>query len=81
MPTHHIVLTEEDIERIINGEEVAFDFNRTIKAGEKVIVRQSYMKDATTPIINRDKKVYSKAQIENIKRASSMMANAFKLGY
>lgn len=81
MPTHHIVLSEEDIERIINGEEVAFDFNRTIKAGEKIIVRQSYMKDVTVPIINRDKKIYSKSEIENIKIASSMMADTFKLGY
>ena len=80
MPTHHIVLTEEDIERIINGEEVAFDFNRTIKAGEKIIVRQSYVKDMVAPIINRDKKIYSDAEIENVKIASSMMADTFKLG-
>jgi len=80
VPTHHIVLTEEDIERIINGEEVAFDFNRTIKAGEKIIVRQSYVKDMVAPIINRDKKIYSDAEIENVKIASSMMADTFKLG-
>lgn len=81
MPTHHIVLSEEDIERIINGEEVSFDFNRQINLGEKIIVRQSYVKDMAAPIINRDKKVYSNAEIENIKRASSMMADTFKLGY
>ena len=81
MPTHHIALSEEDIERIINGEEVAFDFNQPIIPGEKVIVRQSHMKDATAPIINRDKKIYSGAEIENIKIASSMMADTFKLGF
>ena len=81
MPTHHIVLSEEDIERIINGEEVSFDFNRQINPGEKIIVRQSYIKDMAAPIINRDKKVYSNAEIENIKRASSMMADTLKLGY
>lgn len=81
MPTHHIILSEEDIERIINGEEVSFDFNRQINPGEKIIVRQSYVKDMAAPIINRDKKVYSNAEIENIKIASSMMADTFKLGY
>lgn len=56
MPTHHIILSEEDIERIINGEEVSFDFKRLINPGEKIIVRQSYVKDMAAPIINRDKK-------------------------
>lgn len=81
MPMHHIVLSEEDIERIINGEEVVFNFNTTIKPNEKVIVRQAYTKDIIAPIINRDKKVYSNAEIENIKRASSMMADTLRLGY
>ena len=81
MPTHHIILNEEDIERIINGEEVSFDFNLQINPGEKIIVRQSYVKDMAAPIINRDKKVYSNAEIENIKITSSMMADTFKLGY
>ena len=77
MPTHHIILSEEDIERIINGEEVSFDFKRPIYPGEKIIVRQSYVKDMAAPIIKRDKKVYSNAEIENIKTASSI---TFKLG-
>ena len=77
MPTHHIILSEEDLERIINGEEVSFDFKRPINPGEKIIVRQSYVKDMAAPIINRDKKVYSNAEIENIKTASSI---TFKLG-
>jgi len=81
MPTHHIVLSEEDIEIIINGEEVSFDFNRQINPGEKIIVRQSYVKDMAAPIVNRDKKVYSNADTENIKRSSSMMADTLKLGY
>ena len=55
MPTHHIVLTEGDVEKIINGEEVSFDFNRQINPGEKIIVRQSYVKDMAAPIINREK--------------------------
>ena len=80
MPTHHIILSEEDIERIINGEEVTLDFKRPINPGEKIIVRQSYVKDITAPIINRDKKIYSDAEIENIKIVSSMTADTFKLG-
>ena len=81
MPKHHIVLTEEDIERIINGEEVAFAFNQPITPGEKVIVRQSYMKDVAAPIINHNKKVYSDEAIKKIKIGASMMADTIKLGY
>lgn len=81
MPKHSIVLSENEIARIINGEEVSFDFKLQINPGEKIIVRQSYVKDMAAPIINRDKKVYSNAEIENIKIAPSMTADTFKLGY
>ena len=45
MPKHYIFLTENDIAKIINGEEIHIEFKQPIKVGEKIIVRQSYMKD------------------------------------
>lgn len=71
-----IELDEEDINKLINGESVHISNNH----GE-VEIKQSLMKDAAAPIINRDKKIYSDAEIKNIKMASSMMADTFKLGY
>lgn len=71
-----VTLSEEDIEKIINGESVHVSNNH----GE-VEIKQSLMKDATIPLINRNKKVYSDGEIQNIKRAATMMADTFKLGY
>ncbi len=77
MPKDLIILSDNDIARIINGQTVSA---KNFK-GEEVEIRQSYMKDLAAPIINRDKKIYSNAEIENIKIATTMMADTFKLGY
>ena len=53
MPKHHIVLTENDIAKIINGEEIHIEFKQPIKVGEKIIVRQSYMKDIAADTLIR----------------------------
>lgn len=71
-----IILGDNEIESLINGES----FQKTLSDGKTILIRQSYMKDAAAPIINRDKKIYSNCEIESIKRASSMMENTFKLG-
>lgn len=52
MPKHHIVLSENDIARIINGEEVLFQIR-----GEEVIVRQSYSKDIAADMLIRQNRV------------------------
>lgn len=52
MPKHHIVLSENDIARIINGEEVSLKIN-----GEEVIIRQSYLKDIATDMLVRTNRV------------------------
>ena len=72
-----VVLGDNEIERLINGESI----QKSLSDGKTLLIRQSYVKDMAAPIINRDKKVFSNAEIENIKRASSMMADTFKLGY
>lgn len=72
-----IVLGDNEIEQLINGEPI----QRTLSDGETVLIRQSYVKGMGAPIINRDKRVFSSTEIESIKRSSSIMADAFKIGY
>ena len=50
-----IVLRENDILRIVNGERVEMYLN----SGEPVIIRQSYLSDVTKPLINYDKQIMS----------------------
>lgn len=52
MPKHHIVLSENDIARIINGEEVSLMLKE-----EEVIIRQSYMKDIAADMLIRNNRV------------------------
>lgn len=52
MPKHIIVLSEHDIARIINGEEVSTKIN-----GEKVAIRQSFMKDMAADMLVRKNRV------------------------
>ena len=63
-----IVLSDNEIESLINGESI----QRTLSNGKTISIRQSYMKDASAPIINHNKKVFSKAEIENIRLAESI---------
>lgn len=52
MPEHHLTLSENDIAKLINGEEVHFELNK-----EKLIVRQSYAKDITKDMLIRQNRV------------------------
>lgn len=56
MPKHIIVLSDNDIARIINGQEVSTKIN-----GEDVIIRQNYLKDAAADLLNRDFRVMNTA--------------------
>ncbi|WP_277679232.1 hypothetical protein [Gracilibacillus dipsosauri] len=56
MPKHHIALTENDIARIINGEEIIFKVK-----GEEIIVRQSYAKDIIADMLIRQNRVMNTA--------------------
>jgi len=57
MPKHHIILTENDIAKIINGGEVYIEFKQPINVGEKIIVRQSYLKDIARDMLIRKNRV------------------------
>ncbi len=52
MPQHRVALSENDIARIINGEEVSLKIK-----GEEVIIRQSYMKDIAADMLVRQNRV------------------------
>ena len=71
-----ITLGDNEIEQLINGESI----QKTLSGGKTVLIRQSYTKDASAPIINHDKKVYSKSEIENIKMVAGAMSSTMRLG-
>lgn len=70
-------LCDIEIELLINGSSI----QKTLSDGTVISISQSLMKDMLAPMVNHDKKVFSNAEIENIKIASSMMVDTFKLGY
>lgn len=47
-----IVLTENDIARLINGSELQVEV-----AGKKVVIRQSYLKDTVADMLIRENRV------------------------
>lgn len=55
MDKKEIVLNENDILRLVNGEMIELN----LKSGESVIIRQSYLSDAVKPLINYDKQIVS----------------------
>lgn len=57
MPKHYITLSENDVAKIISGEEIHVEFKQPIEVGEKIIVRQGYMKD-----IAKDESIKQKEQ-------------------
>ena len=52
-----IVLSENQIARLINGEELSFKVE-----GKEIKVRQSYLKDIAADILNRKNRVMNTAQ-------------------
>lgn len=72
-----ITLGDNQIESLINGGVIRVK----LSDGKTVEISQSPMKDLAAPLINHDKKIFSNQEIENIKRASSVMSNSLQLGY
>ena len=62
-------LTEEDIEALANGEELIRGSNDSVT----ISIQQSIFRDITMPIVNRDKKIFSKAEIKSRKSFQSMI--------
>lgn len=72
----NIVLGDNQIESLINGESIQV----TLSDGKTVLIRQSYMKDLAAPIINHDKKIYSKQEIDNIRLVSASLSSSMEIG-
>lgn len=72
---NEIVLSDADIQSIINGRDVIK------KVGDqKIKIRQSYLKDMATPVIN-DRFQIKDTVIENqVKAFRSSMKNSYELG-
>ena len=70
-----VVLGDNEIERLINGESI----KKTLSDGKTLLIRQSYVKDMVAPSVNRDKEVFSKNEIESIKRMVGVMSNTMRL--
>ena len=71
-----VSLGDNEIDSLINGGSI----QKTLSDGTTIVISQSLMKDATAPIINHDRKVYSNREIENIKISASSLSSPFKLG-
>lgn len=55
------ILSEADVQSIINGREV----NKVLPNGKELIIRQSYVLDATAPLLNDEYNVQSKTAERN----------------
>lgn len=69
-----LVLTENEIEAIINGETI----NKKVGEQGSVSIRQSYIKDIASPIINRPNKV---VDTENNKVLNKHYAHMLEDGF
>lgn len=56
-----VALSQADIQSIINGREV----NAVLPNGQKLVIRQSYVLDATVPLLNDEYNVQSKTAERN----------------
>ena len=84
-----IQLSEDEIERLINGETVSVPTDLKTKGDaevKQINIMQSALKDIAAPVINRDKKVVSQTEIDHIKLITESMTkqmmneNPFRLG-
>lgn len=71
----NIQLSEDEIERLINGEIISIptDFTKRKANINKINIMQSFAADIAAPLVNRENKVVSQTEIENIKRVTASM--------
>ena len=71
-----IVLSDADIQSIINGRSV----KRYLKDGTEIKIRQSYLQDSAAPILNDRFQVKDMVVEDQIKRFRDSMQNTYRLG-
>ena len=72
-----VVLSQADIQSIINGREV----NTVLPNGQKLVIRQSYVLDATVPLLNDEYNVQSKTAERNRDIARDYFGDMLKDSY
>lgn len=88
MAQFNIQLSEDEIERLINGQTVSIpaSFKNGKTHIKQINIMQSPFKDTVMPSVNRKNKVVSQAEIDIIKMVAkstarqSMNENTFNLG-
>lgn len=71
-----IVLSDADIQSIINGRSV----KRYLKDGTEIKIRQSYLQDVAAPILNDRFQVKDMVVEDQIQRFRDSMQNTYGLG-
>ena len=72
-----VALSQADIQSIINGREV----NTVLPNGQKLVIRQSYVLDATAPLLNDEYNVQSKTAERNRDIARDYLRDMLKDSY
>ena len=77
--TLEIYLTNNDLEHIANGYEMTLDIklNETVN---KIVIKPSVVNDILSPLINYDKRIVSKADLENRDISREIARNSFAFG-
>lgn len=71
-----ITLGDNQIESLINGGVIRVK----LSDGKVAEISQSLMKDLAAPIINHDKNIYNKQEIDLIRMAASSLVSSTSLG-
>ncbi|EOS8076366.1 hypothetical protein DKK57_RS06545 [Enterococcus faecium] len=71
-----IPLSEADIQSIINGREV----NKKLPDGTELVIRQSYLKDMTAPVLIDRFNVTDSVVENHLKEFRSSIDDTFRLG-
>lgn len=72
-----VALSQADIQSIINGREVS----TVLPNGQKLVIRQSYVLDATVPLLNDEYNVQSKTAERNRDIARGYLRDMLKDSY
>ena len=82
MAQFNIQLSEDEIERLINGQAISIPAN--FKNGKthikKINIMQSIVKDMTLPLVIRENKVVSQTENENMRLGTEAMGRKMAQG-
>lgn len=71
--TNEVRLGDNQLEIIANGGSVV----TYLPNGEEIIISQKLAQDIAQPLVEHDRKIFSKAELSNIKKGAVMASNLF----